>query len=97
MANRVVDRVLREPDGWSSALARFTLGVGFLGPAFYFALAFDSWSVLLFCMGVAFVLQGLADVLPDEHRHAAGSLRLVAVGVASALLIVVVVDPSALL
>lgn len=82
-----------EPSGRRTGLVFIALSVVCFVGYVYFAILQDGPHLLL-PMGVAIGLSGVAESMPTDRRRLAAGLRLLAIGIAVGVLVVLAVRPG---
>ncbi|MFC6769472.1 hypothetical protein [Natrinema soli] len=76
-----------EPSGWESARVSLLSAVAFFGLYAYFELLHNSGLASTLAIGIAAALPGVAEFLPKHRRRVAGALRVTAIGMLVALVL----------
>lgn len=89
MREKLKEVIFAEPDGLTKGLVLFIFSLPFFSIYLYFGVSFGS-----FITAVAFVIGGLAELLPKNYGHMAGVLRIAALVLLLGLLATPLVAPE---
>ena len=92
--SKINDVVFSEPSGRVQALAMFAGSLAMASIYVYFGVLRGVPSINSLVMAVGFALSGVAESLPSERRRLAGGLRIAAVLLLTALLVLIVSVPE---
>ncbi len=70
-----------EPSGWDSARVSVFSSLAFFSMYVYFELLYGSGSSAILVIGASMALSAVAEMLPPNRRHFAGTLRMIAIGI----------------
>lgn len=76
-----------EPSGWEQARIQLGASLAFFSIYTYFELLHSSGLAATLVIGIASGISGVAEMLPKDRRYLASVLRIVAIGILVALVV----------